>query len=87
MPTVAIGSSDGTLIGATNIPWELDKAIRRRFEKRIYIPLPEREARSAMVKIHLGDTPNNLSEHDFDTLGKETEGASGSDIKVLAKEA
>jgi vacuolar protein-sorting-associated protein 4 len=40
-----------------------------------------------MVKIHLGDTPNNLSEHDFDTLGKETEGASGSDIKVLAKEA
>ncbi|KAL3783180.1 hypothetical protein ACHAW5_008114 [Stephanodiscus triporus] len=58
-----------------------------RFEKRVYIPLPEHEARSAMVKIHLGDTPNNLSEHDFDTLGKEAEGASGSDIKVLVKEA
>jgi vacuolar protein-sorting-associated protein 4 len=40
-----------------------------------------------MVKIHLGDTPNSLSEHDFDTLGRLTEGASGSDITVLVKEA
>jgi len=29
------------LLGATNVPWELDQAMRRRFEKRIYIPLPE----------------------------------------------
>jgi SpoVK/Ycf46/Vps4 family AAA+-type ATPase len=33
-------------LGATNIPWVLDAAIRRRFEKRIYIPLPEENARS-----------------------------------------
>jgi SpoVK/Ycf46/Vps4 family AAA+-type ATPase len=32
-------------VGATNIPWVLDAAIRRRFEKRIYIPLPEENAR------------------------------------------
>ncbi|KAL3924210.1 MAG: hypothetical protein SGILL_001187 [Bacillariaceae sp.] len=75
------------VLGATNIPWELDAAIRRRFEKRVYIPLPEAEARSYMVKLHLGDTPNDLSEDDFDRLGQITKGASGSDIKVLVKEA
>ena len=84
-----VGKKEGDVLvlGATNVPWELDAAIRRRFEKRVYIPLPEQEARTAMVKIHLGDTPNSLSESDFDTLGQLTEGASGSDIKVLVKEA
>lgn len=48
--------------GATNVPWELDPAMRRRFEKRIYIPLPETEARSIMFKLHLGDTANTLTD-------------------------
>ena len=84
-----VGKDDGQvlILGATNIPWELDAAIRRRFEKRVYIPLPEAEARTYMVKLHLGDTPNNLTEEDFDRLGEITEGASGSDIQVLVKEA
>mmetsp|Transcript_7064 Transcript_7064/g.9974 ORF Transcript_7064/g.9974 Transcript_7064/m.9974 type:complete len:450 (-) Transcript_7064:169-1518(-) len=84
-----VGKNEGgvLVLGATNVPWELDAAIRRRFEKRVYIPLPEKEARSYMVKLHLGDTPNELTENDFDRLGEVTEGASGSDIKVLVKEA
>lgn len=86
-----VGNKDkGTqvlVLGATNVPWELDAAIRRRFEKRVYIPLPEAEARANMVQLHLGDTPSNLTERDFAKLGQITEGASGSDIKVLVKEA
>mmetsp|Transcript_109118 Transcript_109118/g.315261 ORF Transcript_109118/g.315261 Transcript_109118/m.315261 type:complete len:447 (-) Transcript_109118:4-1344(-) len=84
-----VGKSDAQILtlGATNIPWELDAAIRRRFEKRVYIPLPEPEARAYMVKLNLGDTPNDLEEEDFERLGEITEGASGSDIKVLVKEA
>ena len=84
-----VGKEEGQvlILGATNIPWELDAAIRRRFEKRVYIPLPEKEARTYMVKLHLGDTPNDLTEEDFERIGEITEGASGSDIKVLVKEA
>jgi len=87
MDGVGKNSGNVLILGATNVPWELDAAIRRRFEKRVYIPLPEKESRSFMVKLHLGDTPNSLSEEDFDRLGEITEGASGSDIKVLVKEA
>ncbi len=75
------------VLGATNVPWELDTAIRHRFEKRVYIPLPGPDARSSMGRIHLGDTSNNLSNSDFRRMGRETAGASGSDIKVLIKEA
>lgn len=84
-----VGKTEGQILvlGATNIPWELDAAIRRRFEKRVYIPLPESDARAYMVRLHLGDTPNDLTDDDFDKLGDITEGASGSDIKVLVKEA
>jgi vacuolar protein-sorting-associated protein 4 len=47
-----VGHDDKGLLvlGATNLPWALDSAIRRRFEKRIYIPLPDEAARAYMVK-------------------------------------
>jgi vacuolar protein-sorting-associated protein 4 len=42
-----VGSSlDGVLVlGATNLPWELDPAIRRRFQRKIYIDLPDKAGR------------------------------------------
>ena len=44
-------SMDGVLVlGATNVPWELDNAIRRRFQKRIYISLPDATARAGIFK-------------------------------------
>merc|ERR1712224_785974 len=84
-----VGNSGGQILvlGATNIPWDLDAAIRRRFEKRVYIPLPDAEARSAMVKLNLGDTPNELTEFEFEKTGEITEGSSGADIKILVQEA
>lgn len=67
--------TEGILVlGATNIPWVLDAAIRRRFEKRIYIPLPDEHARLVMFKLHLGNTPTQLSEDDLKQLAKKTEG-------------
>ena len=58
-----------------------------RFEKRIYIPLPEHHARAAMFKLHLGSTPNRLTESDYRELGKRTEGYSGADISIIVRDA
>lgn len=79
---------DGILIlAATNMPWALDSAIRRRFDKRIYIPLPDESARAKVFEIHLGNTPSTLTKEDFKILAKESDGYSGSDIAVVVKEA
>uniref|UniRef100_A0A0N4VHV1 vesicle-fusing ATPase n=1 Tax=Enterobius vermicularis TaxID=51028 RepID=A0A0N4VHV1_ENTVE len=76
------------VLGATNIPWVLDAAIRRRFEKRIYIPLPEANARRDMFKLHIGKHINHsLTEEDFKSLGERTEGFSGYDISIVVREA
>lgn len=56
--------------------------MRRRFEKRVYIALPEAPARSSMFKLNLGDTPNSLTEADFHELGEMADGYSGSDVAV-----
>ncbi|KAL0139084.1 P-loop containing nucleoside triphosphate hydrolase protein [Mucor lusitanicus] len=79
---------DGVLVlGATNIPWQLDSAIRRRFEKRIYIPLPEAHARATIFQLNVGSTPCTLSQADYRKLAEMTEGYSGSDIATLVRDA
>jgi vacuolar protein-sorting-associated protein 4 len=79
---------DGILVlGATNIPWDLDPAVRRRFQKKIYIPLPDETARLAMLKMNVGTTPNNITEDDFNDLATMTEGFSGSDLATLNMDA
>ncbi|KAH9326077.1 hypothetical protein KI387_006255, partial [Taxus chinensis] len=83
-----VGTNDQKVLvlAATNTPYALDQAIRRRFDKRIYIPLPDLKARQHMFKVHLGDTPNNLTEKDFEDLARRTEGFSGSDVSVCVKD-
>lgn len=61
--------------------------MRRRFEKRVYIALPEANARTKMFQLNLGDTPNNLTHEEFQVLGERAEGYSGSDIAVVVREA
>ena len=87
MQGVGVDNEGILVLGATNIPWVLDSAIRRRFEKRIYIPLPEDHARAAMFKLHLGSTPNLLTEVDYRELGKRTDGYSGADISIIVRDA
>ena len=65
----------------------MDAAIRRRFEKRIYIPLPEEHARTDMFKLHMGDTKTNITETEYRQLGQSTEGYSGADIQLVVRDA
>lgn len=81
------GEARVLLLAATNIPWTLDSAIRRRFERRIYIPLPDKTARVQMFKIHLGDTPHTLSEANLKDLAARTDMYSGSDIENVVRNA
>jgi vacuolar protein-sorting-associated protein 4 len=75
------------ILGATNIPWQLDPAIKRRFEKRIYIPLPDPEARKRMFELNVGTTPCDLTQKEYRQLADATKGYSGSDIAVVVRDA
>ncbi|KAM7193999.1 vacuolar protein sorting-associated protein 4 [Rhypophila sp. PSN 637] len=80
--------SKGVLIlGATNIPWQLDAAIRRRFQRRVHISLPDLPARTTMFKIAIGDTKTALQQDDYRELAKAAEGYSGSDISIVVQDA
>ncbi|XP_043229357.1 spastin-like [Amphibalanus amphitrite] len=75
------------VLGATNRPQELDQAILRRFPKRIYIPLPDREARKALLGRLLSSHGQPLRQGDLQTLAELTDGYSASDIAALARDA
>ncbi|EAA28812.1 vacuolar protein sorting-associated protein VPS4 [Neurospora crassa] len=80
--------SKGVLIlGATNIPWQLDAAIRRRFQRRVHITLPDLAARTTMFRLAVGDTHTALKAEDFRELARAAEGYSGSDISIVVQDA
>ncbi|KAK3377525.1 P-loop containing nucleoside triphosphate hydrolase protein [Podospora didyma] len=80
MDGVGKDNSGILVLAATNLPWSLDPALRRRFQKRIHIPLPDEDARKQLFKIHLGDLGKNVREKDVEELARRSDGLSGSDI-------
>ena len=75
------------VIGATNRPHELDDAARRRFVKRLYIPLPARSDREILLRTLLTKNNNVLLDTDFTKLSIESDGFSGADLKALCVDA
>lgn len=75
------------VLAATNMPWDIDEAARRRFVRRQYIPLPEHHVREQQIRTLLSHQHHELSDEDIQVLVHVTEGFSGSDITALAKDA
>ncbi|MBI5051492.1 ATP-binding protein [Candidatus Micrarchaeota archaeon] len=76
------------IIGATNIPNQLDPALLRpgRFDKIIYMHLPDKKGREFIFKVHTRKVP--LAEDiDFEKLSSKTERFSGADLKNIVDEA
>jgi len=74
------------VIAASNCPWDLDEAFRRRLEKRIYVPLPDTESRRAMISKNISSVPCAL-DLPMEDLAEATRGYSGADIRILCRQA
>ncbi|CAG9568116.1 unnamed protein product [Danaus chrysippus] len=74
------------VLAATNFPWDIDEALRRRLEKRIYIPLPTQEGREALLQINLREVKVD-PEVDLRLIAKKLDGYSGADITNVCRDA
>ena len=75
------------VIAATNKPWMLDEAILSRFEKRIYIPLPDTKAREEIFRLHLERRGFRITGISYSELARLTEGYSGRDLRNVCQAA
>ena len=67
-------ASIAAFVGATNRPQELDEAARRRFVKRLYIPLPSLDARLDMISRLLKNNQNDLTGENLAFIAESTKG-------------
>lgn len=82
------GLKDVILLAATNRPDMLDPALLRsgRFGRHVEIPMPNKEAREEIFKIHLRNKPL-ASNVDYNQMAQELKGYTGADIKAICEEA
>ncbi|XP_057899361.1 katanin p60 ATPase-containing subunit A-like 2 isoform X3 [Melospiza georgiana] len=90
--TIFLDELESVMSQRGTVPGELDSAMLRRLEKRILVDLPSEEARRVMIQHWLPPLSNSggvklRAELDYSLLSRETNGYSGSDIKLVCKEA
>ena len=74
------------VLAATNFPWDIDEALRRRLEKRITFPLPDADARAALVNINVRGV-EVAKDVDVRALAMRMDGYSGDDITNVCRDA
>ncbi|CAG9764825.1 unnamed protein product [Ceutorhynchus assimilis] len=83
---ISSSSNQIFILASTNSPWDLDDALLRRFDKRILVDMPAKEARIDILRHHLKNSDVALSLEDFKQFGDFSVHYSGSDIKNVTKE-
>ena len=83
------GRGQVIVIGATNRPDSIDPALRRpgRFDREFYFPLPNLEARRAILDIHTKGWDPPLESNFKDEVAQLTKGYGGADLRALCTEA
>jgi cell division protease FtsH len=76
------------VLAATNRSDVLDQALLRpgRFDRKVYIGLPDRKDRAAILKVHFANKPVG-KDVDIDALAAKTAGSSGADLANMANES
>jgi transitional endoplasmic reticulum ATPase len=76
------------VLGATNHPDLLDPAFLRpgRFDELVYVPLPDREVRTRLWRIHL-DRRERGGPFDYERLADESDGYSGAEVALVCDRA
>ena len=75
------------IIGATNMPWDVDPAFKRpgRFDKMVFVPPPDKKAREVIFRLKLEGKP--IANIDYEILARRTELYSGADIENVVEVA
>jgi SpoVK/Ycf46/Vps4 family AAA+-type ATPase len=75
------------VLGATNMPWDVDPALRRpgRFDRMIFVGLPDEQARAEIIRLHLRDRP--IAGIDLKSIAARTDGFTGADIAHICDSA
>lgn len=71
------------------IAQDVDEALLRRFDRKIYVPPPDVDTRLSFFQLMLSkpELASDLSESQIDTLARRTEGYTGSDLTLVCREA
>ena len=73
------------IIGATNMPWDVDDALRRpgRFDRSVFVPPPDCDAREVIFRLKLEGRP--LGRIDYRALAEKSPFFSGADIEHVVE--
>ena len=82
----ASGQERVLVVGSTDSPYKLDEAVKRRFDKRLLIPLPELGARRRIITNLLSKESHELTDKHLDEVSRLTKGYSHNEIALLCEE-